>query len=388
MAIIEVSSAQLKQKSDRYGGLRSEDGRGTFKGKQAKVVKGGQSMLLQAAEEAGFAASERRHKDLFERKVQARGHNLLKSQEEIEEIVKKAPKINKNRQLETLLKEILSHTNLTHDAILKKLNKTYKDVSFKYIALQHLHNKLEKALQRAIQTNNIRLANKLTGCLHHIRLALNAILKSTSKRDLLAGLNVMQIAEEFNMSSGLDDTENLVSFYRDAVLDYKSLSLAYQKLLDKYGVERFFVGIDYLLQALGSDLGSKGSSINPNNLKAIIHDIEQLRTLKQVYQGLHQALKNIKRLSLVKTHTLCHDVIKKLLIIQKRRSVDNKFLTDIAASAEIYRSDQKIHLFNRVVSLIRELPEKIFMDNKSRDQILEDLQETMDDLIFELEDEG
>lgn len=388
MALNSVrATEQVKSKSIRNSSNVTESGRGLLNGSQVKILKGAQSLIMQAAEEAGFAAGERRHKHLHERKIKARRHNLLKTKEEIDEIIRKVPKINRNRQLETLLKEILSHTRLTHDVILKKLNQTYKDVSFKYIALEHLKNKLEKALQMATQSNNIRLANKLAGCLHHIRLALNAILRSTNKRDILAGINVAEIAEGFELAMSLDETENLISFYRDAVLDYKTLSVAYQKLLAKYGIERFFLGIDYLLQALGSDMSSKGSSISHSNLQAIVQDIEQLRTLKYIYKGLHRSIKNIKRISLSKTHGLCHNVIKKLLIIQKRRSVDGRFLTDIASACEIYRSNQKIHLFNHVLGLIRVLPEKIFMDSKSRGQILDDLQETMDDLIFELEDE-
>jgi type III secretion system TyeA family effector delivery regulator len=93
-------------------------------------------------------------------------------------------------------------------------------------------------------------------------------------------------------------------------------------------------------------------------------------------------------MSLLKIHELCHDVIKKVLVIQKRRSVDSGFLTNIAAGAEIYRNDQKVHFYNRIVALIKQLPEKIFMDSKSRTQILDDMQDTLDDAVFALEEEG
>jgi type III secretion system YopN/LcrE/InvE/MxiC family regulator len=220
------------------------------------------SFLLNALEEIGASHSERRHTELAKRKVQARRENLIKYKEEMQDIVKKVPTLNKSGKLDTLVKEILSHTDLTHDVILRRLDAQYKDVSFKYLALGHIEHKLEKALQRAVSENNSRVIIKLTNALHHVRRASNYLLRSSKKRDILAGINIAEISDQFESNLGLDDAENLIGFYRDSVLDYKTLSVAYGKILEKYGVERFFVGIDYLLQALGSDMGAKGSSIS------------------------------------------------------------------------------------------------------------------------------
>jgi type III secretion protein W len=346
------------------------------------------SIILNALEEAGAIHSDRRQTEISKRKIEARRGNLLQTQEDMRDIVQKVPKLNKNKQLDTLIKEILSHTDLTRDVILKRLDTLFKDVSFKYLALAHTEYKLEMALEQAIAEGNNRVANKLTNALFHVRRALSYLLKTSKKRDILAGINIAEISDKFDTNLGLDDAENLIGFYRDAVLDYKTLSVAYQKLLEKYGPERFFVGIDYLLQALGSDMGAKGSSISMINLEAILKDIEQLRSLRFIYKNVHESITKVKKMSLLKIHELCHDVIKKVLVIQKRRSVDSGFLTNIAAGAEIYRNDQKVHFYNRIVALIKQLPEKIFMDSKSRVQILDDMQDTLDDAVFALEEEG
>lgn len=361
---------------------------GTFKGirimpKTADNV----SLIMNALEEVGSSHSEKRQSDINKRKVEAKRGNLLKTQEEIEEIVQKVPKLNKNRQLDTLIKEILSHTDLNKEVILKRLDSFFKDVSFKYLALANTEYKLEKALQQAIKDNNNRVANKLNNALFHVRQALGYLLKNSKKRDILAGINIAEVSDQFD-SFGLDDAENLIGFYRDAVLDYKTLSVAYQKLLEKYGIAGFFVGIDFLLQALGSDMGAKGSSISTVNLEAILKDIEQLRGLRFIYKNIHDSITKVKKMSLLKIHELCHDVIKKVLVIQKRRSVEKQFLPDMAAAAEIYRNDQKVDFYNRIVSLIKQIPEKIFMDSKSREQILDDMQDTLDDAIFSLEEEA
>lgn len=346
------------------------------------------SMILNALEEAGSAVSGRRQTDISKRKIVARRSNLLKNKEEIEEIVKKVPKLNKNKQLDTLIKEILSHTNLTREVILNRLDQEFKDISFKYLALAHTEHKLDQALKQAIAENNNRVVNKLTNALFEVRRALSYLLSKSKKRDILVGINIAEISDKFDSNLGLDDTENLIGFYRDSVLDYKTLSVAYVKILEKYGTERFFVGIDYLLQALGADMGAKGSSIHSNNLEAIIKDIEQLRGLRFIYKNLHESITRVKKMTLLVIHVVCHDVMKELLIIQKRRSVDDKFLPNIAAKAEIYRNDQKVHFFNRIVNLIKLLPEKYFMDSKSREQILEGLQETLDDAVYSLEEES
>ncbi len=377
-AIAAHHQSQLKKKHEFIG---------SFNGIKilTKDVSNG-SIILDAMEEIGSSMSERRHTELSKRKIQARRGNLLKTKEEIKSIVQKVPTLNKNKQLDTLIKEILSHTDLTHDVILNRLNSLFKDISFKYLALAHTEHKLEIALKQAIAENNNRVANKLTNALFYVRRALRYLLKSSNKRDILAGINIAEISDKFDSNLGLDDTENLIGFYRDAVIDYKTLTIAYQKLLDKYGSLRFFVGIDYLLQALGADMSAKGSSISKVNLIAILSDIEQLRSLRFIYKNVHESITKVKKMTLLKIHDLCHDVIKKLLIIQKRRSVDSRFLVDIATSAEIYRNDQKVHFYNRIVFLIKELPEKIFMDSKSRSQILEDMQETLDDAVFALEE--
>ena len=348
----------------------------------------GRSIILDAIEEAGAAFAGRRHTEISKRKIEARRANLLKTKEEILDIVKKVPKLNKNKQLDTLIKEILSHTDLTREVILNRLDSQFKDISFKYLALAHTEYKLDLALKQAIAENNNRVVNKLTNALFHVRRALNYLLTTSKRRDILAGINIAEISDKFDSNLGLDNTEELIGFYRDSVLDYKTLSVAYVKILEKYGTERFFVGVDYLLQALGADMGAKGSSITTNNLEAIIKDIEQLRGLRFIYKNLYESITRVKKMTLLAIHVLCHDVMKELLIIQKRRSVDDRFLPNIAAKAEIYRNDQKVHFFNRIVSLIKLLPEKYFMDSKSRYQILEDMQEALDDAVYALEEES
>jgi type III secretion system YopN/LcrE/InvE/MxiC family regulator len=345
------------------------------------------SIILNALEEAPAAASERRQTEISQRRVEARSGNLLRNKEEIKEIVKKIPKLNNKKQLDTLIKEVLSHTDLTREAILIRLDLEFKDISFKYLALAHTEYQLDQALKKAIAENNTRVVNKLTNALFHVRRASSYLLAISKKRDILAGINIAEISDKFDSNLGLDNTEELIGFYRDSVLDYKTLSIAYTKILDKYGAERFFVGIDFLLQALGADMGAKGSSISSNNLEAIIKDIEQLRGLRFIYKELHESITKVKKVTLLDIHNICHDVMKELLIIQKRRSVDDRFLPNLAAKAEIYRNDQKVHFFNRTVNLIKLLPEKYFMDSKSRHQIIEDMQEALDDAVYSLEEE-
>jgi type III secretion protein W len=83
-------------------------------------------------------------------------------------------------------------------------------------------------------------------------------------------------------ASDAHEVQELRNFYRESVLSHESLSKSWSNIVQRYGDGDLGSRIKFLQQALGADLASRGPSIAPAELKAILDDTHQLSTLSTI----------------------------------------------------------------------------------------------------------
>jgi type III secretion protein W len=106
-----------------------------------------------------------------------------------------------------------------------------------------------------------------------------------------AGLNVTQTA--MLEASDAGEVQDLRNFYRESVLSHESLGKSWANIVERYGDGDLGGRIRFLLNALGADLASRGPSIPPAELKAILDETHQLATLSTMRERAGEFFKRL-----------------------------------------------------------------------------------------------
>ena len=92
-------------------------------------------------------------------------------------------------------------------------------------------------------------------------------------------IRVSSFANEYSEENQFSSLHELRGFYRDAVHDYQSLGSAYDYVVQRFGGNDVANAVDFMLQALSSDLSVQGSNIDSVKLQQLMSDMQKLRKL-------------------------------------------------------------------------------------------------------------
>ena len=241
---------------------------GNFRGEMVQVMESPLSMLENAAEELTFGAHERMtRRELGERKVEDKRSRQLEQVERIQDYLENLPDLDQEK-VRDLVERLLSRGESSREGLKQALEGFHEDITYQQGALELMDEALRgkddpkaQALRQAVQA----------------QMAEN---NRTMAPAIQAGLNVTETA--MLTSSDSKEVQELRNFYRESVLSHESLSKSWSNIVKRYGDGDLGGRIKFLLQALGADLASRGPSIAPAELKAILDETHQLATLSTV----------------------------------------------------------------------------------------------------------
>jgi type III secretion protein W len=222
-----------------------------------------------------------------------------------------------------------------------------------------------------------------------------------------AGINTAEQAAMFGPSQKAAD--RFRATYHDAVLGQASFSATLQLVLERFGadLER---GIDLLRRALGADMASLHPSREPERLHAVLQDLYQLATAASVLQKCHVIVQRLQRyllLNQLQPLTLMQDLVgwtvepwvmgyHVTLLLEKYCPVDDETAREHGNQDEdgdgqrgkSEESDEddpettKVVLLHGALSVIRDLPTKVFASDEHRLQAMEAIQQVLDAMLL------
>lgn len=150
------------------------------------------------------------------------------------------------------------------EEILKKLQEFYGDVSL-----------ADEALEYLLETTDGELANK-------IREVKEELLQQKG-REIVAGRNIHVQARQAS-EKGLGTPTSLRDMYRDITGNPRDATALFEELAKKYAFKDLKKVVDFLLHSLGSDMKSKGPSIDPGELSRLFSETRTLQAILGVYR--------------------------------------------------------------------------------------------------------
>ena len=340
--------------------------KGNYRGEHVGLVPDPVAMLEDAAEELTFAHSEKVEKKLAKRKM---GKSRLKSfaMEQAERYLRQVPDLEKNKKLADFAKQISQLSATTTQQQLREYAKqSYQDVSHQFLALSYARDLLQEE-----GTDPARIAN------------LNEAIKQLEKQEgaaIRAGINVSRNANDAAAQGG-GSVQRLRDLYRDVVIDYKSITQAYEQVAKKHDGKKFMDAIDFLLGGLAAEISKDNRSLPKSRLKAIMDDIYQLKLLGGMY---HQCTMLMKKVHENYQSALAHGgqaLLQAILVLKEKRWYSDQLVEHIADDLEITPVQARIYFFNGLKDLVRLIPPKAFADENRRAELMESVQQVLDATI-------
>ncbi|MCX7998619.1 MAG: hypothetical protein N3A69_06665 [Leptospiraceae bacterium] len=258
------------------------------------------------------------------------------------------------------------------EVILRKVRQSFEDLSLADEALEFLIETADEELKP-----NLRQAQEE--------------LRKLYRREIIAGKNIASQARYYS-SSGLGSSSTLRDLYRDITGNPRDAYTLFQELFVSYSFEKMKTVIQFMLNALGTDIKSKGPSIQRAELSKLMNEARNMQAILGVYRYFFSRMSMIttsfNRQSLQIPKQLSFELLSKLFIqfIQEKYPSSSKVLS---LSKEIGISDQllaQIIIYVQYRDAMRQVAPRLFRDERHRQELLLCLMETLEELEEELEE--
>ncbi|NGX56266.1 MAG: Outer membrane protein YopN [Candidatus Anoxychlamydiales bacterium] len=292
------------------------------------------------------------------------------SEETASRFNKKNPEL-KEKILLLLLNSLLEEDSV--EEILKKVLEFYPDYTLADDALDFLS-----------QTTKGKLLHKI--------LQAREYLNANFKREIVAGRNMNLHAQIFS-KEGLGSPTNLRDMYRDITKNPRSANTLFEELSSKYNYDNIKSIIRFLLHSLGSDLKSKGPSIQSAELLLLMKDTQILQAISNLYRffkGRSALIANqFTHFGIEMPKGLDFEIIAKqfMNLLNERYVSSDKVLMlskMLGISKELLA---QIIIFTQMRDATRNTSKRLYKSNKHRLDVLDSLIEAVEEIEEEMEEE-
>ena len=261
----------------------------------------------------------------------------------------------------------------TKEEILRKVLEMYPDFSLADEALDFLMMTTEGNL-----ANEVRLAKE----------ELNALYG----REVKAGKNIAEQAREFSQQ-GLGSPTGLRNLYREITGNPSDSNTLFNELTAKFNYDKMKTVIDFLLHSMGSDLKSKGPSIDRGELFRILTEARKLQSFLGIFRFFKSRMNLImsafERQGLQLPMRLNFEMLAKQFMkaIQERYPSADKILQlglSLGISEEILA---QIIIYTQMRDGVRQVAPKLFRSDQHRQDMLNSFIDAIEDLDEQLEEE-
>lgn len=330
---------------------------GGFAGQQVQVDEG-PSLLSDAAEEIGLYQAERAQaqKAATRKKEIARQRQPMVA-EAILAYMEAAQAYDDPGELLQLAQRLLAGQG--NPATLAK--QAYGEPTQQFMALQY-------ALQQGEREG--APAQVLDG----LRDALDD-LEADHGPAIRADMHSVGTAAQGGASKG--DVAQFQAAYRDVVLGDASLAGTLKIALERFGDKDFSAGLSNLVQALGQDLASARPSRDPARLQSLAQDLYHLSVASTVLDASRKLHASVSAQYGV-LHGTPAALMQDLVAISAEKWVAGSRFTALAQRFGATGVEAQIHFLAGVKQLLRDMPERVFLDLDQRQTVFQAAQDALD----------
>ncbi|MDN3508359.1 MAG: HrpJ domain-containing protein [Simkaniaceae bacterium] len=265
--------------------------------------------------------------------------------------------------------------NDTIDILLGKIRGAYADAAL-----------ADEAIDFLIETseNNKVLQEKLTTAKEKFNIDYG--------REIRAGRNIQEEAQSFS-KQGLGTPTGLRDLYRDITGNPRDPHTLFVELNTKFSFEEMLTVIAFVLHSLGSDMKSKGPSIEPAELQRLFTEARTMQSIVGVYRFFKGRMDLIKkefsRFDLNFPKKITFEMLAKIFMqmIQDRYPSVNKVI-GLARLLGISEEEiAQIIIFSQYRDAMRNVSPRLFANDKQRQGLLMTLIEALSELEEEEEEE-
>ena len=319
------------------------------------------SQVADMAEEMSMVTHQFKNKTFDKRKAKS-GSELS---ERILERIKKVQTIQNSQAVKDLLNQFRGNSNLSENEIKKKLKDFSDDVLEQFVAL-------DLAVSHFEELGDTKKAEQLAGIRDELRKENETLIQ--------AGLNVSEVAADLVEETGLGSVRELREGYADHVRDDKSLEAAYDYLVDSQGSENFEAAIKIQLKLLATDLGCLDPSSPPERLRAIVQDLSALKILVGMHDGCIETEEQLTRM-FPEANVEERALMKQLLNLVEQQWVTEADFERLPEQINVKELEAQIFTLTKVVSIVRMIPEEVFTNEETRQNMLAAVTEGLDGFI-------
>lgn len=174
----------------------------------------------------------------------------------------------------TALKEYIKPGD-DKEEIARKLQEFYPDLSLQ-----------DEALDFLIEV--------FSGATRETLIAVKEQLNQTYGREILAGKNMGRESREFS-EQGIGSPTALRAMYRDVTGNPRDATTLFGELSNKFPYEKLKTVVQFFLKSLGSDLRSKGPSVEPGELYRLITETRVMQAILGVYRFFRLRMKLVAK---------------------------------------------------------------------------------------------
>jgi len=306
-------------------------------------------------------------------KTQRKEKQVLQIQK-IEEICEKYSK--KNSELDArslyLLRSRLKQGD-TKGEILQKVREMYRDFSL-----------ADDALDFLLETTEGELAAEVRAAKEEFN--------STFGREIRAGKNIAAQAREFS-SQGLGSPTGLRDLYREVTRNPREAGPLFDELTSQFHYDKMKTVIDFLLHSLGSDLKSKGPSIDRAELHRLFSEARKLQGILGIFRFFKSRMNLIfsafERQGIKLPMLLTFEALAKLFMkyLQERYPSADKVLQLAAGLGLSEEALGQIIIYTQMRDGVRQVAPKLFRTEQHRQDVLTSFIDAIEEIDEKLEEE-
>jgi type III secretion protein W len=283
---------------------------------------------------------------------------------------KKNPEL-KEKTLLLLLDSLLEEDSV--EEILRKVLEFYPDFTL-----------ADDALDFLTQTTKGKLLHKV--------LQAREYLNANYKREIVAGRNINLHAQIFS-KEGLGSPTALRDMYRDITKNQRNANVLFKELSDKYNYESIKSIIRFLLHSLGSDLKSKGPSIDRAELMLLMEDAQILQAIFNLYKFFKSRSPLIVNQFTHNGLDMPSDLDFEFLSKQFMNLLNEKYVSSdkvLMLARHLGLSNNllaQIIIYTQMRDATRNTSKRLYKSNKHRQDVLDSLILAIEEIEDELEEE-
>lgn len=330
---------------------------GSFAG-QAITVSDPLSLIMDSAEEASFAMSERVKSRLDETKLKSAGPNTDRV-EQIERYIELMDRQGKGHTLDAFIKALIQKKELGPRQAMEEAAKFFGKTADAYTALQYAKRELAGTFDGRIFLEAMDQLEDIAG--------------KNIRTELAAGVAALDHA-------ALGEAESLKQLYGSTLADLGSPVNVYDRVISEYGEDRFEEALAFLTRSLGNDMAATTISTDRVQLEGIARDLGTVSLL----HGLNAQCKALNmRIEKGGQHSSLSstEMVKEILKLRDSHFVGAFDIEGIADKVGFKEIEERITFFQDLSSTARDFSENLFPDSGGRLNIIQAIQKALDDAI-------